>query len=59
MNKQQQELVQTLQEQGACSSAQIQQALGLSQPTVSRLLAAVSREVLVLGGGLPPRGGVG
>ncbi len=45
------ELRRTLDRLGVATAAQLQAALGRSQPTVSRLLAALGAEVLVLGRG--------
>ena len=50
-----QALVRYLQDQGASTSAQLQVALHKSQPTVSRLLASVPDQVLVLGRGRSAR----
>ena len=44
-------LIQFLQSQGATSSAQIQAALHISQPTASRLLKQVDDEIIVCGRG--------
>ena len=44
-------LIALLQSQGAASSTQIQAALGISQPTASRLLKQLDNEVMVCGQG--------
>ncbi len=49
------ELFEFLRRVGASSSAEIQAALDVSQPTVSRLAASVSDEVLLLGKGRSTR----
>ena len=49
------ELRRTLDRLGVATAAQLQAALGRSQPTVSRLLAALGAELLVLGRGRSTR----
>jgi hypothetical protein len=48
----------TLAEVGASTSAQLQQTLGKSQPTISRALQALGTRVLLLGAGRSSRYGV-
>jgi hypothetical protein len=48
-------LRQALARQGVATAAQLQAAMGRSQPTVSRLLAALGHDVLVLGQGRSTR----
>ncbi len=48
-------LLQFLQERGVATSVQIQQAIGKSQPSVSRLLGAMAGQVLALGRGRSTR----
>jgi hypothetical protein len=48
-DRRQSDLVALLRRQGAASAQQIAAALGISQPTVSRLLAAAGQEVVRIG----------
>lgn len=50
-DREQNAILQFLQERGVATSVQIQQAIGKSQPSVSRLLAAMAGQVLALGRG--------
>ena len=49
------ELLRVLRTRGALNSVQLQSELGVSQPTVSRLVAAAATRVLVLGQGRATR----
>jgi len=55
MKRQKQTLVHYLENQGARTSQDIQAALKISQPTASRLLVAMSDEVIALGSGRSTR----
>lgn len=55
MKPKKQALIHYLQSQGARTSQDIQAALKISQPTASRLLAAMSDEVIALGSGRSTR----
>jgi len=58
LNRDQQAALSELSARGVASSAELQAALGKSQPTVSRLLAELSLQVLALGRGRGTRYGV-
>ncbi|MBK7052059.1 MAG: HipA domain-containing protein [Rhodoferax sp.] len=55
MNPQSQRLIEFLTAHGMASSSQIQAALKVSQPTVSRLLASVADDVIACGSGKASR----
>jgi hypothetical protein len=51
-------LIGTLAERGLCTSVELQQLSGKSQPTISRALRALSRQLIALGRGKRTRYGV-